>query len=164
MEPVFIDINLENLSMDEKKIIKSYDKYSKAIFLTHAQGFNGLSDNLLSFIKKKKIFLIEDLCESDGATFKGKKLGRCGEISNFSFYYAHHMSTIEGGMICTNNKKIYELARMFRSHGLVREIKNKKFKNSIIKKNKYLSPQFIFLYPAYNMRNNEIGAIQELVN
>ncbi len=159
MSPVFVDINLENLSMSEKKIFQNYDKNLKAIFLTHAQGFNGLSDDLLKFIKKKKIFLIEDVCESHGATFKGKKLGTFGEISNFSFYYAHHMSTIEGGMICTNNKKIYELARMLRSHGLVREIENKKIRNDIIKKNKFLSNQFIFLHPAYNMRNNEIGAI-----
>ena len=159
MSPVFVDINLENLSMSEKKIFQNYDKNLKAIFLTHAQGFNGLSDDLLKFIKKKKIFLIEDVCESHGATFKGKKLGTFGLISNFSFYYAHHMSTIEGGMICTNNKDIYEKARMFRSHGMAREVKNSKFQKKIIKKYPKLSPQFIFLHPTFNFRNNEIGAV-----
>ena len=62
-------------------------------------------------------------------------------------------------MICTNTKKIYEMARMFRSHGMVRESDNKKFEKEMIKKYKKLSPQFIFLYPTLNFRNNEIGAI-----
>ena len=68
------------------------------------------------------------------------------------------MSTIEGGMICTNDKKIYEISRMLRSHGMAREAGNNKFEKKIIKKNNKLSPKFIFLYPAYNFRNNEIGA------
>ena len=62
------------------------------------------------------------MCESHGATFKNRKLGSYGIVSNFSFYYAHHMTTIEGGMICTNNKKIYEIVRMMRSHGMVRRV------------------------------------------
>ena len=125
--PVFVDINPETLCMDENHILKSINNKTKAVFITHAQGFNGLSDNLLKVLKKKNIILLEDVCESHGATFKNKKLGTFGLISNFSFYYAHHLSTIEGGMICTNNKKIYELARMLRAHGMVRESGNKKF-------------------------------------
>ena len=127
--------------------------------MTHAQGFNGLSSQLILYLKRKKIILIEDVCESHGATFKNKKLGTYGLISNFSFYYAHHMSTIEGGMVCTNDRKIYHLARMLRSHGMAREIGDKKIENKIIKKYPRLSPKFIFLYPAYNFRNNEIGAV-----
>jgi len=159
MKPIFTDINLNTLSMKEDEIFQRFNKKTKAIFLTHAQGFNGLSEKLLDFVKKKKIFLIEDVCESHGAKFNKKKLGTFGEISNFSFYYAHHMSTIEGGMICTNNKKIYELARMLRSHGLLREMEDNNLKKKLIQKHKQLSPNFIFLHPAYNMRNNEIGAL-----
>tara|TARA_B100000959_G_C14919353_1_gene598776 strand:+ start:45 stop:662 length:618 start_codon:yes stop_codon:yes gene_type:complete len=69
------------------------------------------------------------------------------------------MSTIEGGMVCTNNKKIYEMARIFRSHGMVRESRNPKFENKMIRKYPKLSPQFIFLHPTFNFRNNEIGAV-----
>ena len=69
------------------------------------------------------------------------------------------MSTIEGGMICTNNKRIYELALMLRSHGMSRESNNYSFEKKMIKKYSNLSPKFIFLYPAYNFRNNEIGAV-----
>jgi len=158
-KPIFVDINPKNLSMSEKEIFKKVNKKTLAVFITHAQGFNGLSSNLLKFLKKKKIHLIEDVCESHGAKFKNKKLGTFGLISNFSFYYAHHLTTIEGGMICTNTKKIYEMARIFRSHGMVRESDNKNFEKEMIKKYKKLSPQFIFLYPTLNFRNNEIGAI-----
>ena len=158
-KPVFVDINLDNLCMDETHILKSLNKKTKAVFITHAQGFNGLSENLLRVLKKKKILLIEDVCESHGATFKNRKLGSFGEISNFSFYYAHHLSTIEGGMICTNNKKIYETVRMLRSHGMVRESGNDIFEKKMIKKYSDLSPKFIFMYPGFNMRNNEISAI-----
>ena len=158
-KPVFTDINPRNLSMSESEILKKISKKTKAVFLTHAQGFNGLSYKLLRILKKKKILLIEDVCESHGATFNNKKLGTFGKISNFSFYFAHHLSTIEGGMICTNDKKIYEIAKMLRSHGMVRESENKRFEKSKIKKHKDLSPKFIFLYPGFNMRNDEISAV-----
>jgi len=157
-KPIFVDINLSNLSMNTEEVLKKINKKTLAVFITHAQGFNGLTDNLISKLKKKKIHLIEDVCESHGARFKNKKLGTYGLISNFSFYYAHHMTTIEGGMVCTNNKKIYEIIKILRSHGMAREAKNKSYENKIIKKYKNLSPQFIFLYPTLNFRNNEIGA------
>ena len=159
LEPKFVDINLNNLSMNEQNVFNLINERTKAVFITHAQGFNGLSTRLLSILKKKKIALVEDVCESHGAMFKNKKLGSYGLISNFSFYYAHHMTTIEGGMICTNNKKIYETAKILRSHGMLRESGNKQFEKKIIKKNKELSPKFIFLYPAYNLRNNEMSAV-----
>ncbi len=158
-KPVFVDIDLENLSMSTDQVLKKINKRTLAVFITHAQGFNGLTNKLINNLKKKKISLIEDVCESHGARHNNKKLGTFGLISNFSFYYAHHMTTIEGGMICTNNKKIYELSKIFRSHGMVREAKNKQFENKLIRKYKNLSPQFIFLYPTLNFRNNEIGAV-----
>ena len=158
LKPVFVDINPKNLCMSEKEIISKINKKTIAVFLSHIQGFNGLSTNLIKFLNKKNIMLIEDVCESHGATFKNKKLGTFGKISNFSFYYAHHMSTIEGGMICSNERKIYHLAKMLRSHGMAREIGDKRIENKIINKYNRLSPKFIFMLPAYNFRNNEIGA------
>ena len=157
-KPVFVDINLNNLSMNIDEVIKKISKKTLAVFITHAQGFNGLNKKLIEILKKKNILLIEDVCESHGAKFNNNKLGTYGKISNFSFYYAHHMSTIEGGMICTNDKKIYEISRILRSHGMAREMNDKKLENKIIKKNPNLSPNFIFLYPTLNFRNNELGA------
>ena len=157
-KPIFVDVNLENLSMNTDQVIKKINKKTLAVFITHAQGFNGLNSNILQVLKRKKIYLIEDVCESHGASFKKKKLGTYGIISNFSFYYAHHMTTIEGGMISTNDKKIYELSKILRSHGMARESKNKNFEKKIINKYKELSPKFIFLYPTLNFRKTEIGA------
>jgi CDP-6-deoxy-D-xylo-4-hexulose-3-dehydrase len=158
-KPIFVDINPRTLCMNEDEIFKKITKKTKAVFITHAQGFNGLTKKLILTLKKKNIILLEDVCESHGAKFKNKKLGTYGLISNFSFYYAHHISTIEGGMVCTSNKKVYETVRMLRSHGMARESGNKKFESSVIKKYPLLSPKFIFLYPSYNMRNYEISAV-----
>jgi CDP-6-deoxy-D-xylo-4-hexulose-3-dehydrase len=158
-KPVFADINPRTLCMDDEKIISTISRRTRAVFITHVQGFNGLTERLLKELEEKNILLIEDVCESHGATFNDKKLGSYGKISNFSYYYAHHMSTIEGGMICTNDIKIYEALRMLRSHGMVREALNESTINRYISEYPDLSPDFIFAYPGYNVRNTELGAV-----
>ena len=158
-KPVFIDINLNNLAIAAEEIKKRISKKTKVIFLTHVLGFNGLTNEIIKICKEKSIILIEDVCESHGANFNKKKLGTYGLISNFSFYYAHHMTTIEGGMISTNSNKIYEILRMMRGHGMLREAENQVLKNIYIKKYKNLHKDFIFLYPGYNFRSTEINAI-----
>lgn len=157
--PVFVDIDPESLAMDSKKILEKITPETRAVFLTHVQGFNGLTDELISELERQNIPLIEDVCESHGATHNGKKLGSIGWISNFSFYYAHHMSTIEGGMICTNDEEVYQQARMLRSHGMLREANNENLKQQYLNEYPELNPDFIFALPAYNVRNTEIGAI-----
>ena len=157
--PIFVDINPNNLCMKDDEIIKKLNKRTKAVFITHVQGFNGLTNKLIDTLKARDIPLIEDVCESHGATFKNKKLGSYGLISNFSFYYAHHMSTIEGGILSTNDRSVYEMIRMFRSHGMVRESTDKSLKSKFENKYHELNPSFIFAFPAFNMRNTEIGAI-----
>tara|TARA_B100001964_G_scaffold245460_1_gene332543 strand:+ start:288 stop:1475 length:1188 start_codon:yes stop_codon:yes gene_type:complete len=158
-KPKFADIDLSTLSMNSEKIIKAIDNKTVAVFLSHIQGFNGLSKKLLDYLKFKKILLIEDVCESHGAHFKNKKLGTYGLMSNFSFYYAHHMSTIEGGMVCTNNSDVYQNLRMLRAHGMTRELTDVKLKSRYEKNFSNLNPKFIFAFPSFNMRNNEIGGI-----
>jgi len=157
--PVFVDIKPQNLCMDDEQVIAKLSEKTKAVFITHVQGFNGLTGRLLETLEERNIPLIEDVCESHGATFKGKKLGTFGLVSNFSFYFAHHMSTIEGGMVCTSDERIYETIRMLRSHGMVREASNEGIKEKYIRKHPDLCPDFIFAYPAYNVRNTEIGAV-----
>lgn len=157
--PVFVDINRHNLCMNDEQIIESLTPSTKAVFLTHVLGFNGLTDRLLSTLAERKIALIEDVCESHGATFKGRKLGAYGLVSNFSFYFAHHLSTIEGGMVCTNDEELYQMARMFRSHGMTREATNEALKEDFNKKSPDLRPEFIFAYPGFNFRSTEINAV-----
>ena len=157
--PVFVDINLQNLSFDIEKLKGAITDETKAIFLTHVLGLNGITDELISICEEKGILLIEDVCESHGATFKGQKCGSMGYASNFSFYFAHHMSTIEGGMVCTNDPLFYQICRALRSHGMVREMTDVNFKRKITEENPTLNPDFIFLGPAHNFRSSEINAV-----
>ena len=157
--PVFADIDKCTLGMNTKAIQDAITPKTRAVFLSHIQGFNALTDVLLETLKSKNIRLIEDVCESHGATHNGKKVGCFGWTSNFSFYYAHHMSTIEGGMVCTNDEQAYQNLRMLRSHGMVRENGNVEAQKQWHKENPELNPQFIFSLAGYNVRNNEIGGI-----
>ncbi len=157
--PVFVDINPKTLGMDSEQVVKKITPQTKAVFLTHVLGFNALDERLLAELEARKVPLIEDVCESHGATFKGRKLGTFGLASNFSFYYAHHMSTIEGGVISTDDSRLYEILRMLRSHGMVREAESADLKQSYIDRHPDLNPDFIFAFPAYNVRSTEINAV-----
>ena len=157
--PVFVDIDKKTLAMQEKEILSHITEKTRAVFLTHVLGLNGLSASLLQELKKRNIPLIEDVCESHGATLNGKRCGSFGLASNFSFYYAHHMSTIEGGVICTNDDRFYQYCRLYRSHGMVRESTDETMKAEIAAKYPELRPEFLFLVPGYNMRGTELNAV-----
>ena len=155
----FVDVNLENFSFDIEKLKAAITSDTRAIFLTHVLGINGLTDEILAICEQNNILLIEDVCESHGTTFQGCKVGNFGFASNFSFYFAHHMSTIEGGMICTNNWEFYQVCRALRSHGMTREMTSDVMKQAVIEANPDLNPDFIFLRPAHNFRSTEINAV-----
>jgi len=157
--PVFADIDPSTLAMDPVQILSKISDKTRAVFLTHVQGFDGLTDQLLQELEWRGIPLIEDVCESHGATHNGRRLGSLGWMSNFSYYYAHHMSTIEGGMVCTNDPEVYQQLRMLRSHGMVRESNDLAVRAEYQGANPDLNPDFIFAYAAYNTRNTEIGGI-----
>lgn len=158
-DPVFVDIDERTLGMDVDAVLKKITKKTRAVFLTHILGYNALNDKLLKGLKKAGVPLIEDVCESHGATYKGKKLGTFGLVSNFSFYYAHHMSTGEGGVVCTDDPEFYETVRMLRSHGMVREATSPDVKARYQKQYPDLNPEFIFAFPAYNVRSTELNAV-----
>jgi len=157
--PVFVDIDPRTLGMDNESILRKLTSKTRAVFLTHVLGYNALSRPLLEELNRRGIPLIEDVCESHGATFENRKLGSIGYASNFSFYYAHHLSTIEGGMVCTNDANLYQTARMFRGHGMVREMDCSGRKFDYIDEYSDLNPDFIFAFPAYNVRSTEINAV-----
>jgi len=156
--PVFVDVDLKTLSINTNTIQEAISEQTRGIVLVHCLGFNAISDSLLDFVKKRNIFLIEDCCEAHGTKHMQKKVGVFGDISCFSFYYGHHMTTIEGGMVCTNDKNIYELAKLFRSHGMTREA-NSNVQESYINKYQELNPLFTFAVPGYNVRSTEINAM-----
>ncbi len=158
-EPVFVDIDPHTLGMDLDQVIASITPRTKGIFLTHILGYDALSDDFLAEIARRGVPLVEDVCESHGATHHGRRLGSFGLMSNFSFYYAHHLSTIEGGMVCTDDADLFEMVRMFRSHGMVRESTSQAVKDGYRERHPDLNPDFIFAFPSYNVRSTEINAV-----
>lgn len=157
--PVFVDIDPRTLGMDVDQVLAKITPRTKAVFLTHILGYNAVNQKLLDGLKAMHIPLIEDVCESHGAHFQGRKCGTLGWCSNFSFYYAHHMSTIEGGMVSTDDPHLYQTLRMIRSHGMVREADDAKVKAEWVDRHSDLNPDFIFAYPSYNVRSTEINAV-----
>jgi CDP-6-deoxy-D-xylo-4-hexulose-3-dehydrase len=156
LTPVFCDINLENFSFDlddARKIAKNHD--IKMIFVTHLLGFSADNESLQKIFKRA--IIIDDVCESHGCTdMIGNKRGSNSLGATFSFYFGHHMSTIEGGMVTTNNKDLYDLMKIKRSHGMARE--STKFKDYA---DLYpeIDKQFLFVTDGYNFRNHEICAV-----
>ena len=156
LTPVFCDINLENFSFDlddARKIAKKHD--IKMIFITHLLGFSADNEALQKIFKRA--IIIDDVCESHGCTdMIGNKRGSNSLGATFSFYFGHHMSTIEGGMVTTNNKDLYDLMKIKRSHGMARE--STKFKDYA---DLYpeIDKQFLFVTDGYNFRNHEICAV-----
>ena len=158
-DPIFVDINPTTLGLDTEQTLAKIDESTRAVFITHVQGFNALTEPLLEGLEKRNVVLIEDVCEAHGATHQDQKLGTFGLMSNFSFYFAHHMSTIEGGMVCTDDPKIYQMLRMYRSHGMVREASDRTLQARYFEENSTLNPDFIFAFPAYNLRSSELNAV-----
>lgn len=156
LKPVFCDINFNNYSFDLEHAKKLGEKNDiKLIFVTHLLGYPGDNDKL------KKIFpsaiVIDDVCESHGCKdHKGVKVGSNSLGATFSFYFGHHMSTVEGGMVSTNNSQLYDLMKMKRSHGLARESINF---DRYAKQNSHIDKQFLFMTDGYNFRNHEICAV-----
>jgi CDP-6-deoxy-D-xylo-4-hexulose-3-dehydrase len=159
LKPVFVDIDPRTLSMDISQVLDKLNDRTRAVFLTHVLGYNGLNQKLLDELAARNIPLIEDCSEAHGATYQGRRVGSMGWASNFSFYYAHHLSTVEGGMVCTNDDELYEAIRIYRSHGMVREAFERATKDRYQSEHPDLNPDFIFAYPAYNVRGTELNAV-----
>jgi len=158
--PIFVDVSLKNLSLDIDCLRKEIEKQDNivGIFITHLLGIPAEIEKIKELCIEKEIKIFEDCCEATGAIKNWKKVGNFGEGSTFSFYFGHHMTTIEGGMICTNNKELYNLLLLKRSHGLARELPEEEFEKI---KNKYpeINNKFLFLTHGYNFRNTEIAAV-----
>ena len=146
LKPVFVDINLNDFNASLDEIFLKINKKTKAILIVHVLGTCLKIDKLLSKVKKKKIIIIEDTCESLGSKYKNKHLGTFGNFGTFSFYYSHQITCGEGGMIITNNKKDYDLLRVMRAHGWDRELRENRNK------------KFNFVNMGFNLRPLEVSA------
>jgi CDP-6-deoxy-D-xylo-4-hexulose-3-dehydrase len=157
----FVDIDLDTLNIDPLKIENSITSKTKAIFAVNLLG-NPCSFNAIERLcKKYDLALIEDNCESLGAEYNGKKTGSIGIAGSHSFFFSHHMCTMEGGMITTDDTELFEAIHSMRAHGWVRGLPAR---NSVAE----LSPnawenQFKFVLPGFNFRPLEIEAAAGLV-
>jgi len=158
MKPVFVDIDINNFNITAENIKAAITKDTKAIVLVHTLGFNGMTDEIVKIAKENNLILIEDCCEAHGATFGDKKVGSIGDISLFSFYFGHHITTIEGGTVCVNDNKLYDLAKLFRSHGMTREASSE-LQEQYKLSNPELNPLFTFAVAGFNMRSTELNAV-----
>lgn len=155
--PIFCDVNLENYSFDinNLKSIAEAHPDIRMVFVTHLLG---IPANVTEY---RKIFpealFIDDVCESHGCFYPdGTKVGKNSLGATFSFYFGHHMSTVEGGMICTNSQELYDLMKLKRSHGLARVSDRFEYYQE---KNPEIEKSFLFVSDGYNFRNTEFGAV-----
>ena len=131
------------------------------VFITNLLGFCDDIDVIATLCRNKKIILIEDNCESLGTLYKGKKLGNFGLASTFSFYVGHHMSTIEGGAVCTDNSQLYTMLQIVRAHGWDRNLTERRqlFVRKKHQVNSLFYSRYTFYDLGYNLRTTEINGI-----
>lgn len=160
LEPVPIDVSLKNLNVCSDNLLHVLEKVQlDALFITNLLGFCGDLDKISEICREKGIVLIEDNCESLGSALNDVKLGNFGLASTVSFYVGHHMSTIEGGMICTDDKNLYDMLLMTRAHGWDRNLSHSKQKK-LMKENNIddFHAKYTFYTLGYNLRPTEINA------
>ena len=158
MTPVIVDVSLNDFNITAENIKNAITPKTKAIVLVHTLGFPAINDEIIKLAKEHDLILIEDCCEAHGATYKDKKVGSFGDISLFSFYFGHHITTIEGGTVCVNDDKLYDLAKLFRSHGMTREA-SQELQREYQLMYPNLNPLFTFAVAGFNMRSTELNAV-----
>lgn len=155
-----IDVEIDTLNISSKKLLETIKKYQlKALFITNLLGFCDDLDIIKSICKEKNIMLLEDNCESLGTVYKGEKLGNYGLGGTFSFYVGHHMSTIEGGAVCTDDEELAMMIRLVRAHGWDR---NLDLADQAVIRNKFnvnstFYSRYTFYDLGYNLRPTEIS-------
>ena len=152
----FVDIDLDTLNIDFKAIERLINSRTKAIFVVNLLGNPANLTEIISLAEKYNLTVIEDNCESLGAILDGKKLGTFGLGGTYSFFFSHHMSTMEGGMVSTDNEELYQILKSVRAHGWTRDLPFENFVHS--KTGTEWEDQFRFVLPGYNMRPLEMEA------
>lgn len=153
LEAVPIDVELDTLNVSSKMLANTLAKHDlKMVFITNLLGWTHDLEKILELCKSKSIHLIEDNCESLGTVYQGKKLGNFGLASTFSFYVGHHMSTIEGGAVCTDDQKLATMIRLVRAHGWDRNLQIKEQEN--IRKEYMVNSTFYSRYTFYDLGYN----------
>jgi CDP-6-deoxy-D-xylo-4-hexulose-3-dehydrase len=149
---IIVDIDKETLNIDLDLLKKSITKKTKLIVVVNLLGLPCDLLEISNICKKRKIYLFEDNCEALGSDINGRKTGTFGDLSSQSLYYSHHINTIEGGVITTNNFELDQIIRSLRAHGWTRDLEGGKATVNFFK-------DYEFIYPGYNLRPTEINAV-----
>ena len=161
LKPVFVDCDLKTMNIDIDQVKKAISKKTKGILTIPIYGNPCEMDEITKICKKKGLILLEDTCESMGAKYNNKFLGSFGLASSFSFYFSHHITCLEGGITVTNDYELAEIMKIIRSHGWIRNVKEKE---KWIKNYPKIDPNFLFVNEGYNLRLTEpqarMGTIQ----
>ena len=151
--PMFVDVDLDTLCVNTEEIKDAINSKTACLLPVHLMGNPCNMQEISKISKEHDLYLVEDACEAHGATFDDKKVGSFGDLGTFSFFMSHHISTIEGGMIVTNNEELAEMGKTLRTFGWTRDLKNK---NKINSEYPEIDPRFLFVNTGYNFRPTEI--------
>lgn len=159
--PVIVDIEPDTLNMDIEQASRALGSKTKAIMLVHVYGNPCNMTAFTSWRENIDLLLIEDCCEALGATYDGQLVGSFGDVSTFSFYYSHHITTGEGGMAVARHSTLAERIRILRAHGWTRDLKKKSAEVNFGYPN--IDPKFLFVGDGYNLRCTEMQAAMGLM-
>lgn len=154
--PVLVDVDPKTLNLSIRSLESTIEKHDiRAVMMVHILGNSTELGELFHLVNENDLILIEDTCESLGSKYQGRYLGTFGDFGTFSFYFSHHMTTIEGGMVIAKNKDDCDLLKCLRAHGWSREHSNKAELESTYD---YIDSRFLFINMGYNLRPMEIQA------
>ena len=159
-EPIMCEADSETFGLELNHLDELLTKHQPgAVIMVHVLGCPNRMDEVMRLKAKHGFLLMEDCCASHGSLFDGQKVGTFGELSTFSFYYGHHMSTIEGGVVCTSDEEIQDILLQIRSHGWAKDISPEK-EAALAKKYKSLefNRTFTFYQPGFNFRATDLNA------
>lgn len=151
----FVDVELDTLNMDVSKLEEALTPKTRMVLAVNILGNPCALDTIKLFCKKNNLYFFEDNCESLGAELKGKKCGTFGDLGTFSFFFSHHISTMEGGIILTDDKELYHLAKCIRAHGWTRNLPPDT--TLYTKSDDDFFEAYRFILPGYNVRPMEIS-------
>lgn len=161
LKPVIVDIDPLTLNIDPNEVERAIGPKTRAVKLVHVYGNPCDMDAIADICRRRGLQLVEDSCEAMGASYAGKAVGRFGRVGTFSFYFSHHITTLEGGICVTDDFEFAEVMRMLRAHGWTRELEDR---GRYLERFPDIDPRFLFVNVGYNLRATELqgamGSVQ----
>jgi len=153
--PVVVDIDPATLNIDPNEVEKAIGPKTRAVMIVPVYGNPCDMNAIVDICKRRNLMLIEDCCEALGASYDGKSLGKFGRVGTFSFYYSHHITTLEGGICISDESRLAENMRILRAHGWIREVEDQ---TPWMDRFPEINPRFLFVNVGYNLRATEVQA------